>query len=87
MTHEEIKTAAIAAITELLDPDSNPSLAELIKQDDFEFSKMTTSSIVLVEMCMHMEENLGIEIEIADIFDNQRFSQFIERILEKSANV
>ncbi len=73
---ERIRAALFSAFDEVFQAQSSIKGAEIIKQPDFLIRDLSDSSIKFVEFCMHVEENLGIEIEFSDLLDNPTFLGF-----------
>lgn len=85
MTSDDIQTAIKAAIRELFDMQTRPDLEVLLEQPDFAFDRVTDSSIMIVDICFRVEEKLGVEIEVGDVFDHPTLSGFTARLLERVA--
>ncbi len=81
---DKIKTAIMAAIEETFPLEYQDKRAEIVKQTDFLIRDLSDSSIKLVELCMNIEERLGIEIEFSDLLDNPTFSGFSNWVHQKS---
>lgn len=81
---DEIQLAVMAAITEVFKPQNSSSLSGIIKQPDFEFSEFSASSLKKVELCMHIEESLGVEMEPHHLQENPTFLCFVEWLRQQT---
>ena len=84
--NDPVKTAVFKAIDEALKPQNTAGGAVILKQEDFKFRDLCDSSIKLVEFCMLVEENLGIEIEFSDLLDNPTYLRFTAWLSQQQAS-
>jgi acyl carrier protein len=58
---------------------------KLARRDDVEFTEIELDSLAAMEMCLNIEENTGIEIDLGDLAQHPSVNSLAKYLVDKCA--
>jgi len=80
---DEFKDKVMLAVKQVFKTKQSKTLSGIVEKPDFSFFELSDSSLILVEFCMAVEENTGVEVEFEDLGDRPTFLGFVEWITQQ----
>lgn len=80
MTSQDIQSSVRETAGQVFGAKSNPEVAAILVEPDFDFERLGIDSIDITEFCFKVEEKLGVEIEISDLVNYPTLVAFVTMI-------
>jgi acyl carrier protein len=84
MTFLEARNKVLAALDAAADIFNDPRLSEALRDPsvDLTFAELDLDSLVAIECCMKLEEDIGLDIDPADLTVHNSINKLAEHIVQ-----